>query len=67
MKWLIDYWTSHGTKALGTVASIISALLLVPDFVPKEQTKWWLATSAVLGVLTIKRGFTNTSNGQPPQ
>lgn len=61
---LIDYWNSHGTKILGTLASIVSGLLLVPDFIPVHQMKFWQAASVVLGVITVKRGFTNSSDKQ---
>lgn len=61
MNTIIGWWTGHGTKILGTVASIVAGLLLVPDLIPKGQVRWWQAASIVLGVLTVKRGFTNSA------
>jgi hypothetical protein len=64
---LIAFWTAHGTKVLGvlaTIQSVILALLTVPELIPVEHVKWWAASGTVLGVLTTRRGFEN-SQRQP--
>lgn len=61
---MFQFWYDHGTKilgGLGTVQSIILALMAIDGLIPHDQLKYWAATGAVLGVLTVKRGFTNTS------
>lgn len=60
IRWLIAQWSAHGTKWLGTAAAIVASLLLVPELIPVAQVKWWQAANAVLGVLTVRRGFTNS-------
>lgn len=65
MKAIIDYWDSHGTKILGTLAAIVAGLLVVPDLIPPGvATKALQAANVILGVLTLQRGFTN-SNASP--
>ena len=64
MKALLDYWTSHGTKLLGTAALVVSSALLVPELIEPGRMKYWLFANALLGGLTVKRGFTNTSAAQ---
>lgn len=60
LKAALDFWNSHGTKLLGTAAAIVASLLLVPDLIPADHMKWWQAANAVLGALTVKRGFVNS-------
>jgi hypothetical protein len=61
MKALIDYWDSHGTKVLGTSAAIVATLLAAPDLIPPGGIyKALQIANMVLGVLTVKRGFTNS-------
>jgi hypothetical protein len=59
MKELIAFYEAHGTKVLGTVATIVAGLVIVPDLIPVAHVKWWHAANVVLGALTIKRGFYN--------
>lgn len=60
IKALISFWHGHGTKILGLAATVVSTALLVPDFIPEPQMKWWLFANALLGGGVVKRGFTNT-------
>jgi hypothetical protein len=61
MKALLDYWDSHGTKILGSAAAVVAALLATPDLVPPGAiAKTLQVANIVLGVLTVKRGFTNS-------
>lgn len=57
-------WRSNGTKILGTIGAIIPGLLGIQDLIPQAHVKWWLATGVIVGALTVKRGFTNTKQGQ---
>lgn len=65
MKALLDYWDQHGTKVLGSAAAIVAALLAAPALIPVgAAVKVLQIANIVLGVLTVKRGFTNsTTNG----
>ena len=56
-------WKRHGTKALGTAQAILSSLAAIPDLFGKSL-KYVLAVSAVLGVLTLRRGFTNDATAK---
>lgn len=61
MKALLDYYDSHGTKILGTTAAIVAALLAAPALLPAGAVvKTLQVLNIVLGVLTVKRGFTNS-------
>ena len=61
MKALLDYWDEHGTKILGSLAAIVAALLVAPDLIPPGlATKLLQGANIVLGVLTVRRGFTNS-------
>jgi 2-methylcitrate dehydratase PrpD len=61
MKALLDYWDSHGTKVLGSTAAIVAALLAAPALLPAGGiVKALQIANIVLGVLTVKRGFTNS-------
>ncbi len=61
MKRLIAIWDEHGTKILGAVQAILAGWLLIPGLFPPEQIKYAQAIGVVLGVLTVKRGYTNTA------
>jgi hypothetical protein len=56
----LKIWIDHGTKLLGIAQAIVSGLMVIPDFVPKEDWRWWAAANVVLGVLTVQRGVTNS-------
>lgn len=60
VKWMLALYAEHGTKILGTAAAIIASLLVIEGLIPADQVKWWQAANAVLGVLTVRRGFTNS-------
>ena len=60
MKALLDYWDSHGTKILGSAAAVVAALVVTPALLPAEVIKVLQVANIVLGVLTVKRGFTNS-------
>lgn len=61
MKALLDYWDSHGTKILGSTAAVVAALLAAPALIPAGTVyKVLQVANIVLGVLTVKRGFTNS-------
>jgi hypothetical protein len=57
---ITEYWQSHGTKILGTAATVVSSALLVPDLISAPHMKYWLFANALLGGITVKRGFTNS-------
>jgi hypothetical protein len=57
---IIEYWRSHGTKALGVATLVVSSALSVPDLISVEHVKYWLFANALLGGFTVKRGFTNS-------
>lgn len=70
MKDLEKFWDNHGTKVLGvlgTVQSIIMALMAIPELIPASYVKYWAASGAVLGVLVYRRGFTNSARGDTGQ
>ena len=61
---MIRFWRDHGTKllgALGTVQSIILAFMAIDGLIPGAQIKYWAAAGAVLGALTVRRGFVNSA------
>jgi hypothetical protein len=63
MKEILAYWDEHGTKVLGSAAAIVAALLVTPDLIPPgTATKILQAANIVLGVLTVRRGFTNSQD-----
>lgn len=55
-----DAWSKHGTKLLGTAASVVSTAMLIPELIPAGQLKYWLFANALLGGGVVKRGFTNS-------
>lgn len=66
----MNWWDNHGTKALGSALAGIGAFQVGLPQLQEVMTKphyvlLQLGTAmlvAVLGSLTIKRGFTNTAN-----
>lgn len=58
-------WDDHGTKVLGTLATIVASLITIPGLIPEPHLKWWSAANVVLGALTVKRGYTNSAKSQP--
>lgn len=60
MKALSKYWRYHGTKVLGTIQVVVAGLLAVPEVIAQPHMKYWLAANAILGGLTVRRGFTNS-------
>lgn len=62
---VIAFWSAHGTKILGTLATIVSTALLIEGLIPDAQMKYWLFANALLGGATVKRGFTNTKAVTP--
>lgn len=65
MKALADFWTEHGTKIIGTLATFVATGLLIEGLIPADHMKYWLFANALLGGATVKRGFTNSSK-EPP-
>ena len=63
MKDVIALWEQHGTKILGTLATIVATALLIEGLIPDDHMKYWLFANALLGGATVKRGFTNTKTG----
>lgn len=53
-------WENHGTKYLGTAAAIVAGVITIPDLIPADHHKWWSLANVVLGVLTLRRGYTNS-------
>lgn len=68
-------WINHGTKVLGWATIIVSSALtantvLTPEqaLISPGQLKWFVFANIVLGALTVKRGYTNSSTqNTPPQ
>lgn len=58
-KSLAKFWKEHGTKILGTATILVSSALTVDHLVPVVAMPYFLYANAVLGALTVKRGFTN--------
>lgn len=61
---LIAVWDQHGTKLLGYAQAILAGWLLIPDLFPPGGIKYAQAAGVVLGALTVRRGYTNSSNSQ---
>ena len=69
-------WQRHATKLLGGLAAlnatgtaVLAVLSASPDvrfLMPPRQFAYLAITNAVIGVLTIKRGYTNTRNLKSP-
>jgi hypothetical protein len=57
---VLAHWAGHGTKILGGATLVVSSALSVPDLISPEHIKYWLFANALLGGLTVKRGFTNS-------
>lgn len=57
-----SFWENHGTKLLGTAATIVATALIIPELIPAAHMKYWLFANALLGGATVKRGFTNGKN-----
>lgn len=73
----LAFWDSHGTKALGSISSMLGAAqtaALAMNAVDPEHP--FISVRAMIllsgaatffGTWTIKRGFYNTANQQPAQ
>ena len=58
-----QWWTDHGTKILGFVVSLVSALNVLPDMAAFPKFKLTVAiVGIVLGLITVNRGFVNSAN-----
>jgi hypothetical protein len=74
--WIRNLWRHSGTKILGliqavfsTCVSLLAVLASDPQaqlIIPPRAFAYLSVANAMLGVLTIKRGFTNTRNANPP-
>lgn len=64
IKYSIQKWKADGTKMLGTLTTIISGFIAIPDLIAAGHVKWWAAANVVLGTLTIKRGYDNSRRNQ---
>jgi hypothetical protein len=71
---LFEFWNAHGTKALGSLATLIASLqtaVLVMNADPAHpivsgKTVILLAgLNAFLGAWTVKRGYFNSAQNQP--
>lgn len=60
MNSLIAFWNDHGTKLLGALATFVATALLIDGLIPPDHMKYWLFANALLGGVTVKRGFTNS-------
>ncbi len=59
-----QFWDEHGTKVLGAavaVKDIIGVALAIDGLVPLAALKWFLFINGVLGIVIVRRGFTNTA------
>ena len=67
LKFLWSLWGSHGTRILGTITTIVSGLLLIPELIEPGVVKYWHALNVILGALTVGRGYSNAAaNGPQP-
>lgn len=64
IKWLNDYWDSHGTKIIGWVGGTIQSALLIEGLIPAGQHKYWQFAGLLLCGGTVYRGHTNTKTIQ---
>lgn len=60
MNALIQFWTAHGTKLLGTVQTIVAGFIAIPGLITAANLPYWGAANVILAALTINRGFTNS-------
>jgi hypothetical protein len=61
-------WAGDGTKilgALGTLKDIAMGLMAIEGLIPPGYFKYIAAAGVVIGVLTMRRGYTNTGNATP--
>ncbi|MDW8258598.1 MAG: hypothetical protein RML32_04070 [Gammaproteobacteria bacterium] len=65
MQALIDLWIHHGTKILGTLATIVAGLVTIPGLIPDGHKPYWAAVNVILGALTVGRGFENSRFNHP--
>lgn len=61
---LVRWWRSHGTRILGSSVVIVAGWLAIPNLIPEEQRPYWGGLNVVLGVLTYRRGKTNSNREQ---
>lgn len=65
---LASFWKLHGTKVLGTAATIVAGAqagaLVLDDMLAPGTHKILAALNAALGVWTIKRGFSNSKSAE---
>ena len=74
--WIRMAWRAHGTKITGIVTTVYSGFVAVVALLaatPAVQTvvaprtfAYLLIGNAVLGLITTKRGFSNTRNATSP-
>lgn len=74
MSIIIKWWKGHGTKILGSTAALLAtaqsalaAMTASPQFqllVTPRQFAYLSIINVVLGVIVIRRGFTNSRNQQ---
>lgn len=60
MKKAANLYQDHGTKILGALGAVVPSLMAIDGMVTADNMKYWLAANAVVGALTVKRGFTNS-------
>lgn len=58
MNTLIEFWKSHGTKALGFAQGTIAAVAAIDGIIPPNHLKYYMAASAVM---VFWRGFFNSA------
>ena len=69
-KQAVTFWGSHGTKALGSVATFLAsaqtaALVMNPSPLDPKQMAWLAGANAFVGAWTVKRGFSNSAQPSP--
>lgn len=62
MNHIVSWWKSHGTKILGTTTSVLAGAIVIPDLIPLHMRPYAEFANLLLGIATVKRGFTNTRN-----
>ena len=60
MEAIVAFYTNHGTKVLGTAATIVAGLISIQNLIPQDHVPYWAAANVILGALTINRGFENS-------
>jgi len=66
---MINPWTRHGTKILGTISTIVGAIqaadLAVQQLLSNKAHAALSIVMSIVGALTVQRGFENSRKEDP--